>query len=60
MLEYERLKQNDLFTTIKRNAISDNTLKTITHDVRSLSKYVNDIVSDDRKMNNGIIGFVVT
>ena len=60
MLEYERLKQNDLFTTIKRNAISDNTLKTLTYDVRSLSKYVNDIVSDDRKMNNGIIGFVVT
>ena len=28
--------------------------------MRSLSKYIDDIVSDDRIMNNGIIGFTET
>ena len=37
----------------------DNTLTVVAHNVRSLSKYVNDIASDDRIMHNGTIGFRV-
>ena len=46
LLEYERLKQNDLFSAIGRNAISGDNI----HNVRSLPRHVDDIVSD-----NGII-----
>ena len=45
---------------MKRNTLSDDTLKIFVHNVRSLSKHVADIVSDDRIMNNGIIGFTET
>ena len=38
LLEYERLKQNDLFSTIKRNAISGNTVIVLVHNVRSIFK----------------------
>ena len=55
--EYERMKQNDLFSTIKRNTLSDDTLIILVHNVRSLSKHIDDIESDDRTINNGIIGF---
>ena len=58
LLEYEPLKQNDLFSTIKRNTISD-TLTILVHNVRPLSKHV-DIVSDDTIMNNDIIKFTET
>ena len=57
---YKRLKQNDLFSTIKRNNISDNTITVYFHNVRSLSKHINDIVCDNRIINNGIIGFTET
>ena len=60
LLEYERLKQNDLFSTIKRNAISDDTVKIVFHNVRSLPRYVSDIESDNRIINNDIIGFTET
>ena len=46
LLEYERLKQNDLFSAIGRNAISGDNI----NNVRSLPRHVDDIVSD-----NGII-----
>ena len=55
--EYERLKQNDIFSTIKRNNTSDDTIIVFVQNVRSLSKHINDIVSDDRITNNDIIGF---
>ena len=34
LLEYERLKQNDLFSTIKRNALSGDTVTVLVHNVR--------------------------
>ena len=60
LLEHERLKRNDLFSTIKRNAISDDTVTILFHNVRSLPRHVSDIVSDNRIINNDIIGFTET
>ena len=60
LLEYELLKQNDLFSTIKRNAISCDTVTVLVHNVRSLPRYVDDLVSDNRIINNNIIGFTET
>ena len=60
LLEYERLKQNDLFSTITRSTISDDTITVLVHNVKSLSKHVHDIVSDQRLINNDIIGFTET
>ena len=51
LLEYERLKENYLFSRLKRSIISHNTITILVHNVRSLSKHVNDIVSDSRIMN---------
>ena len=69
--EYEYQKQNRFFPTIKRNTILDDNLKILVHNVRSLSKLVDDIgsdnrminnvmVSEDRMINNDIIGFTET
>ena len=60
MLEYEYLKQNDLFSTIKRNNASDKTIAVFVRNVRSLLKHLEDTVSDDRIINNDIIGFTIT
>ena len=60
LVEYERLKQNDSFSTIKRNTVSNNTITILVHNVRSLSKHVGNIVSDRRIINNDIIGFTET
>ena len=60
MFEYERLKQNYLFPTIKGNNISNNTITIFVHNARSLSKHMDDIVSDDRIINNDITGFTET
>ena len=38
------MKQNDLFSTIKRNGLSEDTLTSLVHNVRSVSKHVDDIV----------------
>ena len=54
MLEYECLKQNDLFTKIKRNTISEDTLTVFFYNVRSLSKHVNGILGNDRIMDDEI------
>ena len=51
LLEYERLKENDFFSMLKRGIIADNTITILVHNVRSFSKHVNDIVSDSRIMN---------
>ena len=56
LLEHERLKPNDLFTTTKRNTIQYDILIVLDHNVRSFSKQVNDIVSNYRIINNDIIG----
>ena len=69
--EYEYQKQNRFLHTIKRNTILDDNLKILVHNVRSLSKLVDDIgsdnrminnvmVSEDRMINNDIIGFTET
>ena len=60
LLEYEYMKQNDLFSTIERNNISDNTITVFVHNLRSLSKHIDDVVSDDRIIHNNIIGFIET
>ena len=60
MSEYECPKQNDLFSTIKRNNISGNTITVFVHSARSLSKHINDTICDDRIINNDIIGFTET
>ena len=54
------MKQNDLFSTIKRNGLSEDTLTSLVHNVRSVSKHVDDIVGGDRTINNGIVGFTET
>ena len=59
LLEYERLKQIDLFSTIKRNTFSDDPI-TVLVDVISFSEHTDDILRDHRMVNNGIIGFTKT
>ena len=54
------MKQNDLFFTIKRNNISEDTITVLVHDVRSFSKHIDDIVSDNRIINNDTIRFTET
>ena len=60
MLEYERLKQNDLFSTVKRDAFSGDAVTVLVHNVISLPMHVDDILSDNRIINNDIIGFKET
>ena len=60
LLKYERLKQIDLFSKIKRNVISGDKVTLLVHDVRSLPRHIDDIVSDNRIINNNIIGFTKT
>ena len=48
LLEYERLKQNDLFSAIKGNPLSDDTLTILAHNCEITKKHVADIVSDGR------------
>ena len=54
LLEYENPKQNDLFSTIKRNAISGDTVTVLVHNVRSLPRHADDVVSENRIINNNI------
>ena len=60
LLEYEHLKQNDLFSTIKRNAISGDAVTVLVHNLRLLLTHADNIVSDNRIINNYIIGFTET
>ena len=60
LLEYELLKRNDLFSTIKVNAMSGNAVTILVHNLISLPSYVDDIVSYNKIINNGIIGFMET
>ena len=60
MLEYKCLKQNDLFSTGKRNAISVDTVAVLAHNVGSFPRHLYDILSDNRIINNDIIGFTET
>ena len=40
LLEYEQLKQNGLFSTVKRNAISGDTVAVLVYNVRSFPRHV--------------------
>ena len=53
-------KQNDLFSTIKINAISCNKVTVFVNNVISLLSQADRIVSDKRIINNNIIGFTET
>ena len=54
---YERLKQGDLFFTTRRNYISYYSITDFAHNVRSLSKQIYGIVSDNRMITYNIAGF---
>ena len=54
------MKQNDLFSTVKRNTVSDDAITVSIHNVRSLSKHIDDMASDVRIIKNHIIGFTET
>ena len=43
MFEYDRHKQNDLFSTIRRNNISGDKITVFIHNITSLSKHIDDI-----------------
>ena len=60
LLEYERLKENDLFSAVKGNVISGDTVTVLVHNVRSLARHVDAILSGNRIINNDIIGFTET
>ena len=57
LLEYECLKQNDLFSIKERNATSGDTVTVLVHNVRSLPRHLDDIVSDNRIINDDVIIF---
>ena len=57
--KYERL-EDCLFLTIDKNAASNETLTIFCLNVRSLTKYINDIVHDYRCLRNDVIGITKT
>ena len=51
---------NDLCYSIKVNTFSDDTVTIFVHNVISLWRYIDDIVSNDRIIDNDIKGFTET
>ena len=45
---------------MKINTLCNNIFTVLIHNVRLLSKHVDDIVSENRTIKNGIIGFIET
>ena len=60
LLEYGSLKQNDLLSTVKRDAIACDTVTVLAHNMRSLPRHIAGVLSDNRIINNSIIGFMET
>ena len=60
LAEYERLKNHSLFSEIKKNTVSNDTLTLLILNVRSLTKHVSDLANDYRILNNDIVGFTET
>ena len=60
MSGYECLKQNSIFSKIKRNGTLSNTITAFVHNVWLLSKNIGDLVTDARIINNDIIEFTKT
>ena len=58
--EYERLRQNSIFDTIEKVAISEDTTTLVLVNIRSLLKHALDNVSDNRLINNDILCFTET
>ena len=58
-MEYECLKQNDLFSAIK-NAIAGDIVTVLVHNLSLLPRHIDDIVSYNRMIYNDIIGFTET
>ena len=56
LFEYECQKQSDLFFITKRNNISDDTITVFGYNVRSFSKDIDDLIRDDRIINDDIVG----
>ena len=48
------------FSTVKRYTISGSTVVVLVHNMGSLPRHVDDILSDNRVMNNDIVGFIET
>ena len=59
-LSMSLLKQNYLFSIIKRNSISDDMIRVFVHNVRLLPKHIDDADSDNRIINNEIMRFTKT
>ena len=55
MLEYEDLKESDLFSAIKKRAFTG-----FVHNIRQLPRHVDYLVSENRVIINDIIGFTET
>ena len=60
LLEYKGPKKNDLFSTMKRNAILGDTVASFVNNMRSFPRHVDDIVKDNLIINNDFIGFAET
>ena len=58
--EYQRLRQGSIFDTIEKVAIGEDTTTLLPLNVLSLLKYVHDVVSDNRLINNDIFCFTET
>lgn len=54
--KYGHLKLNDLFSTMK-STISDDSVTIVVHNVMSLSKHADNIVSDNKIVSNDAIVF---
>ena len=52
LLEYEQLKQNGLFSTVKINAIPGDTVTVLVHNVRSFPRHVDYILGETQIKGN--------
>ena len=50
----ERMKQNDLFSTVERKATSGDTVTVLVHNVRSLPRHVDDILRSQSTLSRNI------
>ena len=60
LLEYQRLKQKNILSTIKRIPFSGVTVTILNSNVRSLSRHPDGIESDNKTINKDIFGFTET
>ena len=58
--QYERLRQNSSFHIIEREAISKDSTTLLLLNLRSMLRHEPEIASDNRLINNYILGFTET